>query len=245
MARLPAAPAHGRPYGEHLSRHALPRHDDHRAAPNQPLVTDADGPPPGGHSPAHRTASGPAFSPWWLPAATPAATNGPSAAVRRAGPRLCNHIPGQCTPTWQHRPEGGHDCPGRQPQGGPGAVNQQGMLADAPPLGGGMAAPRSNPRVGKGPMGQQMAGAGQKSAGRPGAKAGPTKAPAPQKKRKSDDEGSSGDPPASRRRVGPGSAAMASTGPASVDSGTSTSASDWKAEAALKLERTRQEKAQR
>lgn len=134
---------------------------------------------------------------------------------------------------------------GVNPRAGRGAVNQQGMLADAPPLGGGMAAPRSNPRVGKGPMGQQMAGAGQKPAGRPGAKAGPTKAPAPQKKRKSDDEGSSGDPPASRRRVGPGSAAMASTGPASVDSGTSTSASDWKAEAALKLERTRQEKAQR
>ncbi len=151
----------------------------------------------------------------------------------KSGPaRRLNH---PSEPMRQRLDSGQDQGAGRSNQARPGSTPASvTSLRDAPPLTGSTS---SSGKMG-GPAPARGPGAGPKQGIRAGPKGGPAKpqGASSQRKRKSDDESPSGDPPASRRKVAAGShiQAVAETGPATPSSG-----NDWKAAAESLLQRNR------
>ncbi|KAK9844304.1 hypothetical protein WJX74_000611 [Apatococcus lobatus] len=133
---------------------------------------------------------------------------------------------------------GGHHSTGQQ-SNGPAPLS----LANAPPLGGGISTQAKHHREGTtaGGIITRVAKETANQPAPPGSKTNAAKGQGqgPQRKRKSDDEGSSGDPPASRRKVASSGQAVAGASPSTGEAAIPSSTGDWKAAAAEKLQRGR------
>lgn len=145
----------------------------------------------------------------------------------------------------------------RQPQAGSGGGRGRGRgrgrqgnappsvsLANAPPLGGGTPSHASNSRDGtaNGLANRVGKGSGNQAAPlKPASKAnaGRGQAQGSERKRKSDDEGSAGDPPTSKRKVASSSQAMAGASPSTGEAAGPSSTGDWMAAAEEKLQRAK------